>query len=109
MTKFTTACAASLLALSVSLTGTSAAKDAALNKAVEADYQYVLDLYTHFHENPELSYLEKESAARMAKEWRELGFTVTEGLGDKWVREKVKTDVGSVADGVGGYGVIGVL
>jgi hippurate hydrolase len=109
MTKFKWAFAASFLALSTGLSAAATAKDIALNKAVEADYDYVLDLYTHFHENPELSYLEKESAARMAKEWRALGFTVTEGLGDKWVREKVKTDVGSVADGVGGYGVIGVL
>lgn len=99
----------SLLTLSFGISGSSAAKDAALNAAVESDYNYVLDLYTHFHENPELSYLEKESAARMAKEWRELGFTVTEGLGDKWVKAKVKAEVGSVAEGVGGYGLIGIL
>lgn len=109
MTRLSSTISASFIALGLALSAPAGAQDAALTKAVSADYNYVLDLYTHFHQNPELSYLEKESAARMAKEWRELGFTVTERLGDKWVREKIKADVGSVAEGVGGYGVVGVL
>lgn len=77
--------------------------------AVQADYDYVFDLYRHFHENPELSLREKESSARMASELEALGFDVTTGVGDKWVRKKVKKDAGEVRDGVGGYGVVAVL
>ncbi len=109
MPKLSTMISTGLITLGLVLSASAQAKDASLTRAVNNDYKYVLGLYTHFHENPELSYLEKESAARMAKEWRELGFTVTEGLGDKWVKAKVKSEVGSVADGVGGYGLIGVL
>ena len=60
-----------------------------LKDAVNADYQYLEDLYVHLHQNPELSYFEKESSKRMAKELREVGFDVTEN--------------------VGGYGIVGVL
>ena len=47
------------------------------------------ELYRHLHQNPELSQKEKETAARMAKELREIGAQVTTN--------------------VGGYGVVGVL
>ncbi|MEM1217796.1 MAG: amidohydrolase [Bacteroidota bacterium] len=47
------------------------------------------DLYEHLHANPELSFLEKETSARMAQELANLGYTVTSE--------------------VGGYGVVGVL
>lgn len=80
-----------------------------LAAAVAADYEYVFDLYKHFHQNPELSFRESESAARMAAELEGLGFTVTEGLGDAWTRKKVKADVGEVLDGVGGYGLVAVM
>ncbi|MCG9731889.1 amidohydrolase [Shewanella sp. Isolate13] len=46
-------------------------------------------LYLHLHQNPELSYHEKDSSARIAKELASLGFQVTEN--------------------VGGYGVVGLL
>jgi amidohydrolase len=48
-----------------------------------------LPFYEHLHRNPELSFQERETAALLAKTWREAGFEVTEG--------------------VGGYGVVGVL
>ncbi|MEO1714158.1 MAG: amidohydrolase, partial [Bacteroidota bacterium] len=47
------------------------------------------ELYEHLHANPELSFLEKETSARMAKELSALGYSVTAE--------------------VGGYGVVGVL
>jgi len=109
LTKLSTLFTTSLIALSLGVAGTSAAKDSNLTNAVSADYNYVLDLYRHFHENPELSYQEKESAARMAKEWRELGFKVTENIGDKWVKAKIKKDFETVPEGVGGYGLVGVM
>ena len=98
-----------LLALSLAISSPAFAKDADLTKAVNSDYKYVLDLYQHFHANPELSFKEKNSAARMAKEWKELGFEVTERIGDDWVKAKVKRDFGEVPNGVGGYGLVGVL
>jgi hippurate hydrolase len=49
----------------------------------------VLELYVQLHARPELSKAERETAARLAEEWRKAGFTVTTG--------------------VGGHGVVGVL
>ncbi|MFC0263308.1 amidohydrolase [Fontibacter flavus] len=46
-------------------------------------------LYKHLHQNPELSSQEKETSARIARELKALGYEVTEGIG--------------------GYGVVGVL
>ncbi len=46
-------------------------------------------LYQHLHQNPELSYQEKASSARIAKELASLGFEVT--------------------DNFGGYGVVGIF
>ena len=48
-----------------------------------------LSFYKHLHRNPELSFQEKETAATIAKALLAAGYTVTEG--------------------VGGYGVVGVL
>jgi len=96
-----------LAAAVIALGATAKAGD--LKDAVAADYPYVFDLYKHFHENPELSFEEKESSARMASELNSLGFDVTTGFGDKWVKAKVKADVGKVYPNVGGYGVIAVL
>lgn len=80
-----------------------------LTKTVSKDYDYVFDLYKHFHENPELSFKEEKSSERLSQELRSLGFEVTERVGDKWVKKKVKKDVGEVLPGVGGYGVVAVL
>ncbi|MDQ7018299.1 MAG: amidohydrolase [Robiginitomaculum sp.] len=52
-----------------------------LQNAIEGDYGYLQTLYTHLHENPELSFEEKQTAKRIAKELRSLGFEVTTGIG----------------------------
>ena len=80
-----------------------------LESSVADDYDYVLDLYRHFHENPELSFKEKNTAARLAKELEALGFDVTERFGDDWVKKKVMADVGEIREDVGGYGVVAVM
>lgn len=51
--------------------------------AIAADYQSSLGaLWDHFHRNPELSYRETQTAARMAQELRKVpGMKVTEGVG----------------------------
>lgn len=86
-----------------------AARANELAEAVAQDYGYVFNLYKHFHEHPELSFKESESAKRMAAELQSLGFTVTTGVGDKWAKATVKAEVGEVLDGVGGYGVVAVM
>jgi hippurate hydrolase len=62
---------------------------AAINQRITAEYDQLEALYKHIHSNPELSRQEVKTAARLAKELKDLGFTVTEK--------------------VGGTGVVGVL
>jgi hippurate hydrolase len=52
------------------------------------------DLYQHFHRNPELSLMEKETAARLAKELRALGIEVTENVGGTGVVGVLKNGAG---------------
>jgi len=53
-----------------------------LREAIAADYNAHLDeLFVHFHRNPELSFQEEKTAARLAAELRAVGFEVTEGVG----------------------------
>ncbi len=80
-----------------------------LKSAVDADYDYIFDLYKHFHANPELSFKESKSAARMQAELEPLGFKVTTGLGENWVRKIAKIATGEAVDGVGGYGLVAVM
>lgn len=69
----------------------------------------LIDLYTYFHMNPELSFKEIKSSTIMANELESLGFAVTTRLGDAWTKDKSNRDNGVVRDGVGGYGVVGVF
>ncbi len=85
------------------------AADQALAEAVAADYPYVFELYKHFHQNPELSFRESESARKMTSELKALGFDVTTGVGDKWTKAKAKADAGKALDGVGGYGLVAIM
>lgn len=56
--------------------------DPALTAAVAKDYDSRLaPLFEHFHRNPELSFMEVKTAARLAAELREAGFDVTEKVG----------------------------
>ncbi|MEO9969944.1 MAG: amidohydrolase [Hyphomonadaceae bacterium] len=66
-------------------------------------------LYQHLHINPELSFQESATAEQLAAELDVLGFEITSGLGDDWVRAKAERDQGEVREGVGGYGVVGIL
>ena len=58
------------------------------------EYAYLEELYRHLHANPELSFHEVESAARMAKELRGLGFEVTEKVGGTGVVGVLKNGAG---------------
>lgn len=58
------------------------ARAADLSDAVQRDYdEHLGALFEHFHRNPELSYRETATAARIAEELRAVGFDVTEGVG----------------------------
>lgn len=53
-----------------------------LRDSIDADYEARLSpLFLHFHQNPELSNHEFQTAARLASEIRALGYDVTEGVG----------------------------
>ncbi|MGY6523280.1 MAG: amidohydrolase [Mongoliitalea sp.] len=67
----------------------STVKSQTIDSFIDGIYPSLDILYKELHQNPELSLQEKETSARMAQELRALGYEVTEGIG--------------------GYGVIGVL
>lgn len=96
--------AASVLAL---LAATPALAD--LKSDIAADAPNLVALYKEFHANPELSFEEAKSSAKLAAELKALGFEVTTGVGSAWVKKKAIENTGKVLDGVDGYGVVGVL
>ena len=56
--------------------------DAATKAAIKADYDgYLAPLFVHFHQNPELSFLETATAKRMALELKKAGAEVTPNVG----------------------------
>lgn len=66
----------------VCLVGTSNAIAQELSQKIKIEYEQRLGaLFEHFHRNPELSYLEFNTAERLAEELRAAGFVVTEGVG----------------------------
>lgn len=70
---------ASGIALGVLAAGPAQAD--ALRDAVAADLPGLIELYQDLHANPELSFQEVETAAKLAARARVLGFEVTEGVG----------------------------
>lgn len=85
---------ASLLAAALCFTSAGASDDD-LRAAIATDYDANLaDLFTHFHENPELSLYETKTAARLAKELRAAGFEVTEGVGGTGIVAMMKNGDG---------------
>ena len=71
------------------------ADSAEISRAVAADYDsHLEDLFVHFHENPGLSFLETDTAKRMAAELRAAGLTVTEGVGGTGVVGMLKNGEG---------------
>jgi amidohydrolase len=80
--------------LFVALTGAAAADT--LRAAVKADAPYVLDLYKDLHRNPELSFQEVKTSARLADELRKAGFEVTTGVGKTGVVGVMRNGPGPV-------------
>ena len=53
----------------------------AINKQIDGEIESLLALYKHIHANAELAFQEEQTAARLAKELRKVGFEVTEKVG----------------------------
>lgn len=82
----------------LALTGLLAAAAPApsnLRADIERDYRTNLaPLFLHFHRNPELSFRETRTAARMALELRKLGLTVTERVAQTGVVAVLRNGAG---------------
>jgi hippurate hydrolase len=67
-----------------------------LADAVKADMPGLMTLYRDFHAHPELSFQEKQSAAKLAAAAKKLGFEVTTGVGQTGVVAVMKNGAGPV-------------
>ncbi|MEM6412367.1 MAG: amidohydrolase [Pseudomonadota bacterium] len=67
------------------------------------------EIYRHLHAYPELSFQEVETSRLLAEELLALGFEVTDGVGADWTSAKALDVAGEIYEGVGGYGLVGVL
>ena len=73
----------------------SAKPSSKLSRDIAKDYDENLsDLFKHFHANPELSFKEFETAKRLAGEIREIGYDVTEGVGQTGIVAVLKNGKG---------------
>ena len=70
------------MVLSLAISHSSFAADEAIRQGIADHYDsHLSDLFTWFHQNPELGFLEQKTAERLAQELRDLGIPVTEGIG----------------------------
>jgi len=67
-----------------------------LRDAVTEDMPGLVELYRDLHANPELSFEEHETAAKLAQRARDLGFEVTEGVGKTGVVAVMENGPGPV-------------
>ncbi|MBO9575480.1 MAG: amidohydrolase [Sphingobium sp.] len=72
------------------------ATDAAVDKAVDAQMPDLMALYRDLHANPELSFQEVRTSAKLAEIARKLGFEVTEKVGQTGVVAVMKNGPGPV-------------
>lgn len=70
-----------LLVIIFSAVSTVQAQTDAVKEIIDSNYDYLTNLYKHFHSHPELSQQEKYTSARLAKELQQIGFSVTEHIG----------------------------
>lgn len=66
----------------------------ALQQKIDADYKHLRSLYEQLHAHPELAFQEEQTAARLAKELRQVGFTVTEKVGGTGIVALLKNGPG---------------
>ena len=73
----------SMAALAIAVASPAQADD--LRADLQADMPELMELYRDLHANPELSFEEHQTAAKLAKRMKALGFEVTEGVGQTGV------------------------
>lgn len=83
---------AAALMLATAISAPGMASD--LNKEVADDYGYLETLFLDFHKNPELSFRETRTSAKIADELKGLGFDVTTGVGGTGVVAMMKNGDG---------------
>lgn len=90
--KWTFLCAAALGAIAIP----NEAHADTIKQAISADMPSLMTLYRDLHANPELSFQEYKTAAKLAAEARKLGFMVTEKVGQTGVVAVMKNGAGPV-------------
>jgi hippurate hydrolase len=71
-----------LIAVAILAASSLAAADPEqIGKLASAELNSLVELYTHLHQHPELSFREKETAAKLVSELKPLGFEVTPNVG----------------------------
>jgi hippurate hydrolase len=65
-----------------------------INQSIDAEFADLDALYKHLHSHPELSFQEEQTAARLAKEIKALGYDVTTGVGGHGVVAVLKNGPG---------------
>jgi hippurate hydrolase len=68
----------------------------AVRSRMDSEYPALFELYKHFHANPELSFQEEKTAARLADELRRSGYDVTTGVGGHGIVTVLKNGSGPV-------------
>jgi hippurate hydrolase len=85
------------LIISTLLSSTSTIYASEISNAIDKDYQlHLAPLWDHFHRNPELSLMEHQTAKRLVKELRPLGFDVTENIGGTGIVAIMKNGPGPI-------------
>jgi amidohydrolase len=85
-----------LLLLTLSVTSWAAEPWRAPSAQIDAVYPNVEALYLDLHRNPELSYHEEKTAAKIADQLRKLGYEVTTGVGGTGVVGVFKNGAGPI-------------
>ena len=67
-----------------------------IDAIIESNYGNWEMVYRDYHMNPELSFMEKETSAKLAVQLRDLGFKVTENIGGYGVVAVFKNGSGPV-------------
>ena len=65
-----------------------------INQLVDQDAERLTDIFKDLHQHPELAFTEQRTAAIVAKELRQLGYSVTEGIGKTGVVGVLKNGEG---------------
>ena len=91
------ACVCAVVSLATMGAGSTRAADPtaeALQAWTKKELPALVELYREFHMTPELSLYEKETAARVAAQWKAAGFEVTTGIGGHGVVAILKNGPG---------------